>query len=113
MSIFDDMTPIDELPTETRKIAVKALQFRDANNILKDQIDRLGGRYDFADARLNHLIGSLVRLGVVTEQAMWEIVLDWEKYQKPQLHSILSSAQLREADKRRGVADMWSAGGRP
>lgn len=86
-----ELTAIEELPTETRKIAIKALQFREANMTLRGHIEELGGNPETVNARLEHLLASLVHLGVITEQAMWEINLDWEKKLKPQLQTSLET----------------------
>ena len=86
-------TAIEDLPEETRRIALKALQFREENVSRMQLIEQLGGAVEIANARLEHLLYSLIELGVITEQAMWQINLEWEKKLRPQLIESLSALQ--------------------
>lgn len=83
-----EVTPIENLDPITQAVANKAQGFREQNAILAGKIETLGGAVDVGPARLEHLMGQLVGLGILTEHAMWEINLDWERNLRPQLKNI-------------------------
>jgi hypothetical protein len=93
-----DPTPIENLDPATQVIAVRAQGLREQNALLAGKIESMGGGVDVNTARIEHLIGHLVHLGILSEHAMWEIALDWEESLRPQLKSILDAAGKRIAE---------------
>ena len=75
----------DELEPETREIAVFASQMRERNAATIAEIEAMGGGVDVATARLEHILFSLVELGIITDKQLWQMQADWEKALKAQL----------------------------
>lgn len=97
-------TPIEDLPDDIRKIAVKAQGLRQQNSQMIGEIESLGGGVDVLSAQLEHFMYSLVALGVITERNMWEISLSWETGLRPQVKSSLEAIRQIHTEARRKAA---------
>lgn len=85
--MFND---IQDMPPEMAKVAMATQAMRGRNAEIANQIEHLGGGFDLSTAVLEHFKTCLVEAGVITEQQMWEMNLDWEKTLRPQLRNILN-----------------------
>lgn len=89
----DKMRPFEELDPELQKDVTQVNGLREQNAILAGKIEQLGGGVDTANARIEHLLVSLVTSGRITEHEMWAINLDWELTLRPQLKDSLQKMQ--------------------
>lgn len=90
-----------EMSEEERAIATEASDLRIKNLRIAGALEQLGADVETGSARLEHLLLSLVELGVITPLQMWNINLDWEKNLNQQLReSHTRVVQQRQAEAR-------------
>lgn len=91
-------TELEDLPEEVQPIARFALQMREKNAQTIGQIEAMGGGVDIATARLEHVLFSLVELGVIDNMQLWQMQADWEKALRMNLKRIKEQlAGMRQA----------------
>lgn len=90
---------IGDLPVDVQPIAIEVERIRTSNAKIVEEIEAQGAEIDLVTARLEHVMNSLVELGVITEKQMWEMQLDWEKALAAQIKPIRERfrAAVREA----------------
>lgn len=84
---------------EKEKLSRKVHQLRTTNSGLMGEIEQYGGQMDVAIARLEHLIGELVDLGILTTEQMLIEAEKWERSLRTQLIPVRD--RLREAHEQR------------
>ena len=100
MSIFGP-TPLEDLDPETRVVATKAAGLRVSNANMVREIESLGGGVDVLSARVEHFLVTLANLGVITDDQLWNINLDWEQTLRPQLQDLLGQVRAAKANEQR------------
>lgn len=75
----DPFTPLEDLPEDVQQVAMEAQRLRQANANNIGFIEKNGGGIEIASARTEHLVASLVHMGVITVDQMWQINRDWER----------------------------------
>lgn len=94
----------EEMPDDIREIALEATDLRQKNKQIAGALEQLGAAIETGGARLEHLLLSLVELGIIDMKKMWEINLDWEET----LNKQLREAHTRVAQQR--IAEQRAAG---
>jgi hypothetical protein len=78
----------DSLSEDEQKVYNEVAIIRERNSGMVAEIEQLGGNVDIATARMEHLLMSLVELGVITTGQLVHIQKDWELSLKPQLRGM-------------------------
>lgn len=100
VGIPSDSNYLDSLPEETRRKAVYAQQMREKNSNTATAIEQMGAGVEISSARIDHLIQSLVDLGIVTEEQRWEEEAEWQKHLNVQLRDYHQRVtEMRQAAK--------------
>jgi hypothetical protein len=88
------MLDIEDLPEEIAALAKRCEAIRQNNAHNVTQMERIGVVFDLAITRVEHLMGSLVDLGIITDEQYWALNLEWEESLQRQLKN--ADSKIRE-----------------
>lgn len=98
MGLEGILTPIDQLDPDVAKIANKAMGLRDSNARMVAEVESMGAALDTTVAQLEHFMGMMVHLGVITDEQYWTMRLSWEENMRPQVQQHLKIMRARQAE---------------
>ena len=86
---------------EILKLSKQVTSLRHVNTAMVNEYESMGGSLDLTMARMEHLMGHLVSIGVITELQHMQEALAWEEHLKPQVKAARDSkrAEVQAAQK--------------
>jgi hypothetical protein len=75
----------DESEATVNPLEEETTALRVGNAALTGRIEQLGMDLDVSTPRIEHLMQSLVDIGVITELQMWEMQRNWERHLRGEL----------------------------
>jgi hypothetical protein len=73
------MKRLDDLDPEVRSIAKRAQKLRESNSGRIGRLESMGVGIEVVNARLEHFMNKLIDAGVLTDDQVWAINLEWEE----------------------------------
>lgn len=89
------MKAIGELPEDVQPIAIKAQKLREQNSARIGRLESMGFGVEVNNARLEHFMDKLVDAGVLSDEQLWAICLDWEEGLETQIIGMENSIRER------------------
>lgn len=96
------MKPLEDLDPEVRGIAKRSQKLREQNSGRIKRLESMGVPIEVVNARLEHFMDKLCDAGILTDDQVWAINLEWEESLADQIGLI--EARLVEAAKKQREA---------
>lgn len=89
------MRPIEDLPDDVQAIARKSQKLRDENSARISRLESMGVGVEVNNARIEHFMDKLVDAGVLTDEQLWAMCLDWEDNLSTQIANMENAIRER------------------
>jgi hypothetical protein len=88
------MKEIEDLEPDVQAIAKRCEAIRKSNSLMVTQMERIGVAFDIGLAKLEHFMGCLIDMKIMTDEQYWAICIEWEESFQRQLHK--ADRKIRE-----------------